>query len=168
MIPKDLDLFPAEVEDRRVFLLRIAVVDGQGASIGSAVIKRIRLAFGEEVEIWALGTNAIATSQMLRAGANRGAAGEGALCHSLKQVDVVVGTVSILISDSFMRELTPAMAQAVLRCRAVKLLLPLTQESVHVVGTAPVPLPHHIEVFMDQFLGPLAQARSGKSGSSPR
>ena len=168
MIPKGLDLFPAEVEDRRVPLLRIAVVDGQGASIGSEVIKRMRLAFGEELEIWALGTNAIATSQMLRAGANRGAAGEGALCHSLNQVDVVVGTVSILIGDSFMGELTQAMALAVSKCEAVKLLLPLTQEPTHVVGTAPQPLPHHIEVLIDRFLTPLVQARGGKPESRPR
>jgi hypothetical protein len=168
LIPKGLDLVPAEVEDRRVSLLRIAVVDGQGASIGSAVIRRIRLAFGEEVEIWALGTNAIATSQMLRAGANRGAAGEGALCHSLNQVDVVVGTLSILISDSFMGELTPTMAQAVSKCRAIKLLLPLTQEPIHVVGTAPEPLPHHIEVLIDRFLTPLVQARGGKPESHSR
>jgi hypothetical protein len=144
-------------------LLRIAVVDGQGASIGSTVIRRIRQAFGERVELWALGTNAIATSQMLKAGANRGAAGEGAVCHSVSQVDVVVGTISIVISDSLMGELTPAMAQAISRSKAIKLLLPLTQEAVHVVGTVSEPLPHHIEMLVERFLSPLVRIKNGPS-----
>lgn len=144
-------------------MLRIAVVDGQGASIGSAIIKRIRLAFGDRVDIWALGTNAIAVSQMLKAGANRGAAGEGALCHSVNQVDVVVGTVSILISNAFMGELTPAMTQAVSNCRAIKLLLPLTQEAVHVVGPLNEPLPHQMEKLIDSFLVPLVEAKSSSA-----
>ncbi len=142
-------------------LLRIAVIDGQGASIGSAVIKRIRQAFGENVEIWALGTNAIATSQMLRSGANRGAAGEAAICHSVHRVDVVIGSISILISNAFMGELTPAMAGAVSDCKAIKILLPLTQEPVHVVGTLPEPLPHHMDRLIDTFLAPLVKAKNG-------
>lgn len=49
-------------------MIRIAVIDGQGASIGSAIIRKIRQTYGETLEIWALGTNAIATGQMLKAG----------------------------------------------------------------------------------------------------
>lgn len=149
-------------------MLRIAVVDGQGASIGSAIIRRIRQAFGDDVEDWALGTNAIATSQMLKAGANRGAAGEGALCHSVGQVDVVIGSISILISNSFMGELTGAMAGAVSNSRAIKLLLTLTQEPVHVVGAVSEPLPHQMDKLIDVFLTPLVRAKSGQiSDGSP-
>lgn len=139
-------------------MLRIAVIDGQGASIGSAVIKRVRQAFGEGVEVWALGTNAIATSQMLKSGANRGSAGEAAICHSVHQVDVVIGSISILISNAFMGELTPAMAGAVSHSKAIKILLPLTQEAVHVVGTLPEPLPHHLDKMIERFLAPLVKA----------
>jgi hypothetical protein len=146
-------------------LLRVAVIDGQGASIGSAIIKRIRLAFGGEVEVWALGTNAIATSQMLKAGANRGAAGEGAMCHSVHQVDVVVGPISILICNSFMGELTSAMAAAISKCKAIKLLLPLTQEAVHVVGIISEPLPHQMERLIEGFLAPLVRAKNGWDGT---
>ena len=91
-------------------MVRIAVIDGQGASIGSTIIRKIRQTYGEEVEVWALGTNAIATGQMLRAGANRGATGESAVCYSAGQVDVIVGPLSILVSNAMMGELTPAMA----------------------------------------------------------
>ncbi len=148
-------------------LLRIAVIDGQGASIGSAIIRRIRLAFEDNVEVWALGTNAIATSQMLKAGANRGAAGEGALCHSVSQVDVVIGSISILISNSFMGELTEAMAGAISKSRAIKLLLTLTQEPVHVVGTVSEPLPHQMDRLIDVFLTPMDRAKSDQISGGP-
>ncbi|MHC1728642.1 MAG: DUF3842 family protein [Syntrophobacteraceae bacterium] len=106
-------------------MIRIAVIDGQGASIGSTIIRKIRQTYGEKVEIWALGTNAIATGQMLRAGANRGATGESAVIYSACRVDVIVGPISILISNAMMGELTAGMAQAVGTSDASKFLLPI-------------------------------------------
>jgi hypothetical protein len=140
---------------RRKLLNRIAVIDGQGASVGSAIIKKIRQAFREEVEVWALGTNAIATTQMLKAGANRGATGESAICHCVYQVDVVIGSISILIGHSLMGELTPTMAQAIGSCKAPKLLLPITQEPVTVVGTVFEPLPHLVDKLIGEHLLPI-------------
>ncbi len=86
------------------------------------------------MEIWALGTNSIATGQMMKAGANRGATGEHAVCHCAHQVDVIIGSISIIISNAMMGEVTPAMAQSVGASRAAKLLLPITTEPVTVVG----------------------------------
>ena len=57
----------------------ICVIDGQGGGIGSAVIKKLKERLGETVRIVALGTNAVATAQMLKAGANCGASGENAI-----------------------------------------------------------------------------------------
>jgi hypothetical protein len=54
----------------------VCVIDGQGGGIGSTIIKTIKAHFGESVEVIALGTNAIATAQMLKARANRGASGK--------------------------------------------------------------------------------------------
>jgi hypothetical protein len=133
-------------------LIRIAVIDGQGGSIGSAIIRKIRQTFGEEVELWALGTNAIATSQMMKVRANRGATGESAICHCVHQVDVIIGSISILISNAMMGEVTPAMVQATGASKAVKLLLPLTSESVVVVGTMPTPLPHLVDELVSKHL----------------
>jgi hypothetical protein len=126
-------------------LIRIAVIDGQGASIGSVIIRKIRQAYGEKVEVWALGTNAIATGQMLKAGANRGGTGERAVCYSAGRVDIIVGPISILISNAMMGEITPPMSQAVGASSAAKLLLPLTSEPVTVVGVAHDPLPHLVD-----------------------
>ncbi|RLA81542.1 MAG: hypothetical protein DRG36_01555, partial [Deltaproteobacteria bacterium] len=69
--------------------MRICVIDGQGGGIGSAVVKRIKEAFEERGEIIALGTNAIATSAMMKAKANRGASGESAIVWMAPKVDVI-------------------------------------------------------------------------------
>ena len=61
----------------------LMVVDGQGGGIGATIIKRLRGIIGHELEILAFGTNSIATSQMLKAGANRGATGENAIVRSM-------------------------------------------------------------------------------------
>ena len=140
-------------------MIRIAVIDGQGASVGSAVIKKIRQHYGEAVEMWALGTNAIATTQMMKAGANRGATGESAVCHCVQQVDIIVGSISILIGNSLMGELTPAMAHAIGSSRAPKLLLPITQEQVAVVGTIFEPLPHMVDRLISEHLAPVVAGR---------
>jgi len=139
-------------------LIRIAVIDGQGASVGSAIIKKIKQAFGEKVEIWGLGTNAIATSQMLKVGANRGATGESAICHCVHKVDLVVGTIAILISNAFMGELTPKMVLAIGASEASKLLLPIAQEPVIVVNTTFEPLPHLVDRLIAEHLTPIVAA----------
>ena len=141
-------------------MLRIAVIDGQGGGIGSVVIKRIKEAYGEQVEVWALGTNAIATSQMLKAGANRGAAGENAICHCAQQVDIIVGSISILVANAMMGEVTPSIGQAVCSSRAVKILLPISQEPVTVVGSIREPLPHMVEQLVSDHLKPLIPAKT--------
>ncbi len=136
-------------------MTRIAVIDGQGAGIGSAIIRKIRQTYAEQVEIWALGTNAIATGQMLKAGANRGATGESAVSHCARQVDIIVGPISILISNAMMGEVTSNMVLAIGDSSAVKLLLPLSTEPVTVVGVVPDPLPHLVDKLIEELLAGL-------------
>lgn len=133
-------------------MTRVAVIDGQGGGIGSSIIKKIKEIFGEEIEVWALGTNAIATAQMMKARANRGATGENAICHCVRQADVIIGPISILLTNSMMGELTPSMVQAIGEARAHKLLLPITQDPVTVVGTIREPLPHLVEKLVNEHL----------------
>jgi len=133
-------------------LIRIGVIDGQGGGIGTAIIKRIREVFGERTELWALGTNAIATAQMLKAGANRGATGENAICHSAAQADVIIGPIAILLANAMMGEMTPLMVLAIGESKAAKLLLPLTQEPITVVGTIREPLPHMVDRLISEHL----------------
>ncbi len=134
---------------------RICVIDGQGGGIGAAVIKQLRQRYTDTIEIIALGTNAIATAQMLKAKANRGASGENAIVRTAPDVDVIIGPIGIVLANAMMGEVTPAMAAAVAASRAPKLLLPLTQENVTIVGTNLLPLPHLIEEMVEQALDPL-------------
>ncbi|MDR0838655.1 MAG: DUF3842 family protein, partial [Oscillospiraceae bacterium] len=102
----------------------IAVVDGQGGGIGKAVVEKLRAAFGRDVEIIALGTNALAVSLMIKAGADEGASGENAVVVNAPKVDAIIGSVAILAADSMLGEITAPMAAAVARSSAKKLLLP--------------------------------------------
>jgi len=118
------------------------------------VIKQIKDHLGESVEILALGTNAIATAQMLKARANRGASGENAIVHTVTRVDLIVGPIGIALANAMMGEVSPAIAAAVASAAAPKLLIPLTQENVVVVGAAPLPLPRMIETMIRDHLVP--------------
>jgi hypothetical protein len=131
---------------------RICVIDGQGGGIGSTIIKNISAFCGDHVEIVALGTNAIATAQMLKAGANRGASGENAIIQTLRKVDIIIGPISIIMAHAMMGEVSPGIAEAVASSPARKLLIPLSQENIEIVGTPSVPLPHLIESLVQENL----------------
>lgn len=131
---------------------KICVIDGQGGGIGSVIIKKLKSVFGETVEILALGTNAIATAQMLKAKANRGATGENAIVQTVRQADLIVGALSIVLAHAMMGEVTPAMASAIAASPAPKFLLPLCQENTTMVGVARDPLPHLVEDLVDIHL----------------
>jgi hypothetical protein len=138
--------------------MKVCVIDGMGGGIGNALIKKIKAVFQEQVEIIALGTNAIATAQMMKAGANRGASGENAVIVMAGKVDVIVGSISILLADSMMGEMTAGMAAAVARSPALKLILPLTQEAVEVIGVSPEPLPHLVDHLVEKRLKALVES----------
>ncbi|GBC64100.1 DUF3842 domain-containing protein [Desulfonema ishimotonii] len=131
---------------------RICVVDGQGGGIGSAVIKKLKEYFEETTDIIALGTNAIATAQMLKARANRGASGENAIVRTVRNADVIIGPIGIVMAHAMMGEVTPRIAEAVADSPARKLLIPLSQENVDVVGITPMPLPHLIDALIQNNL----------------
>jgi len=132
--------------------MRICVIDGQGGGIGSAIIRKLKDAFKESVEIIALGTNAVATAQMLKARANRGASGENAIVRTTGQADVIVGPIGIVLAHGMMGEVTPRMAQAVAESPDRKFLIHLTPENVEIVGFPPTPLPPLVEALIEKHL----------------
>jgi 4-hydroxy-L-threonine phosphate dehydrogenase PdxA len=129
----------------------IAVIDGQGGGIGSTIVKRLRETFAEEVEIIALGTNAMATGAMLKAGANKGASGENAIVQTVKRADVIIGTTAVVLANSMMGELTPKMAEAIASSLATKCLLPLKIPEVEIIGAPKEPLPHLIDQLIKRI-----------------
>ncbi len=130
---------------------RIAVIDGQGGGIGSLIIKRLREEFGEMIEIVALGTNASATMAMMKSRANKGATGENAIVWNASRVDCIIGPLSVVLSNAMLGEMSPKMAAAISSSRARKLLLPLNQEGVEIVGSVKEPLPHLIDRLVMQL-----------------
>jgi len=124
----------------------IVVMDGQGGGIGAAVIKALRHEPAlDHLEVLALGTNSIATSRMMKSGANRGATGENAVVQTCPQADIILGPMSIIMPNAMMGEVTPRMAEAVSTSTCRKILIPLTQERVSLVGTKGEPLPHLVD-----------------------
>lgn len=129
-------------------MIKIAVIDGQGGGIGSLVVKKLREKFGEAIEIIALGTNAVATTAMMSSGADRGASGENAIAWNASRVDVITGPVSIMFPNAMLGEVTPSIAEALLSSPAKKILLPLNQEQVEIIGISKEPLPHLVEALI--------------------
>jgi hypothetical protein len=127
----------AETVDRKERMKTICVIDGQGGGIGSALIRQIKARYGESIEILALGTNAIATAQMLKAKANRGASGENAIVQTVRRVDLILGPIGIIMAHSMMGEVTVPMA-----------------ERVAIVGAPAIPLPRLIEQLIEEHLVP--------------
>ena len=137
-------------ERRSTLRKRICIIDGQGCGIGTILIKYLKAAYGESLELIALGTNAIATSRMLKAGANKGASGENAICRSVAEADCIVGPIAITWANSMLGEVTARMAEVVTSSPAIKILLPLTQERVQIVGVVKEPLPHLVQAAVEK------------------
>lgn len=125
--------------------MKIAVIDGQGGGIGRVIVEKLRHEIGQNCSIIGLGTNAVATSVMLRAGANEGASGENALIFNVGRVDVIVGSVAIVAANAFSGELSPAMAAAVASSPAAKILLPLNRCGIEISGGSDEPLPIQVD-----------------------
>ena len=112
----------------------VAVVDGMGGGIGAQIVTQLRQELPLEVEIVALGANAVATDRMMKARANRGASGENAIRVSINEADFIIAPIGALIPHSMMGEITPAIAEALASARGHTLLLPVNQPGLEIVG----------------------------------
>lgn len=113
--------------------MNIVVIDGQGGNVGKQLVKRIKETYAE-VNITAVGTNSSATENMLKAGAHQGATGENAVVVASRDADIIVGPIGIVIADSLLGEVSPKMAKAVGRSKAVRILIPLNRCETLIAG----------------------------------
>lgn len=140
------------IDLERKIIVRVAVVDGQGGGIGKLIIEALRKNTNSvDLHITALGTNALATSAMLKAGADDGATGENAVCVNVADVDVIVGAVGIILANGMMGELTPRMAEAIGSSCAHKVLLPVNRCRLHVVGGLSESLPRLVDMLVEEI-----------------
>ena len=115
--------------------MNILVMDAQGGGIGKQVVTAVRKRF-PDVTITAVGTNAAATTAMLRAGADEGATGENAAVVCCRRADVIIGPVGIVIADAMLGEVTPRIAVAVGQSAAKRILIPVNHCTNFIAGVA--------------------------------
>ncbi len=121
----------------------IAVIDGMGGGIGVQIVTQLRQEL-PEIEILALGANAVATDRMMQAKASRGASGENAIRMSVGLADFVIAPIGVIVPNSMLGEITPAIAGAVAGARGRKLLLLVNQPHFEIVGIESKPLAKQI------------------------
>ena len=127
--------------------LLVVVVDGQGGGMGRGLVESIKKKW-PKLHVRAVGTNSLATSAMLRAGADDGATGENAVVFNARQADLLLGAIGILTPNGLLGEVSPAMAGAVGASEAVKILLPSQRCSIRLAAGDPQPL----QFYLDQAL----------------
>lgn len=131
--------------------MRIAVIDGMGGGLAAQVVSQLTGKLPEQVELIGLGTNALATAAMLKAGVKRGATGENAICISAAAADLIVGPIGIIIPNAMMGEITPRIAEAV-GSAAAKVLLPVSQNHFEIVGVEPKSLASLVKEAVSRIL----------------
>lgn len=130
--------------------LKVLIIDGQGGKIGKMLIEQIKKNHSS-AEITAIGTNSIATATMLKAGADNGATGENPVVCNTRFADVIIGPIGIIMANSLLGEITPAMACAVSESQAVKLLIPVNKCNHIVVGTRELSLADYITMAVEEL-----------------
>ena len=113
--------------------MNILVIDAQGGGIGKQIVGALKKRYPEQ-HITALGTNSLATSAMLKAGADAAATGENSVIVCSRRADVIIGPVGIVIADALLGEITAAMAAAVGQSPAKRILVPVNHCDNYIVG----------------------------------
>ena len=127
--------------------MKIVIIDGQGGSLGKSLTEKIKSRF--DCEIYAIGTNSIATSAMIKAGADFGATGENPVVVNCKDADIIMGPIGIIAANSLLGEITPKMAESAASSSAQKILLPTGRCSIHIAGAEDMSLGKAVEYAVE-------------------
>ena len=130
--------------------MKVTIIDGQGGRIGNALVEQIKKKW-PLLELYAIGTNTMATSAMLKAGADYGATGENPCIVNARDADVILGPVGIVFADSLLGEITPAIATAVGASKAFKILIPTNRCNHHIVGCNEGSLSQYLLLAVDKL-----------------
>lgn len=130
---------------------KIIVVDGQGGGIGKSVVEKLRQALPDNFII-AVGTNALATSNMLKAGANVGATGENAVIYNANHGDILVGPIGIVFANAMYGEISPKMALAIQESEIKKFLIPVSKCPATIVGIENKSIGEYVDQCVQEIL----------------
>lgn len=128
--------------------MNILVIDAQGGGLGKQIVSAIKKTY-PDIIITAVGTNSVAASNMLKAGADHAATGENAIIVGSRKADIIIGPIGIVIADSMYGEVTPKMAAAVGQSNAKRLLIPTNQCDNIVLGISNVSIGNIISSILE-------------------
>ena len=128
---------------------KITIIDGQGGKIGKTLVEQLKKSHPEQ-EIYAVGTNSIATASMLKAGADYGATGENPCIVNAQDSDIIIGPVGIVFANALLGEITPAIATAVGASKAFKILIPMNRCNHHIVGCSDAGVSEYIKMAIEK------------------
>lgn len=129
--------------------MKIIIIDGQGGKIGTTLVRELKQSM-PMLKVLAIGTNSIATSAMLKAGADLGATGENPVVVNCADADIIIGPIGIVLANSFLGEITPAMALAIGQSRAKKILIPVNKCHCVVAGVRDISLTEYIQLAIEE------------------
>lgn len=130
--------------------MKVLIIDAQGGGIGKQIVTAIKREM-PQIEITAVGTNSIATTAMLKAGADHAATGENAVVVGCRKADVIIGPIGIVIADAMFGEVTPAMALAVGQSNARRLLIPVNHCDNRIVGISDLSIGQLIDAVLKEI-----------------
>ena len=143
--------YNADILDfEKVFIMNILVIDAQGGGIGKQIVSAVKQNI-PDAYITAVGTNVMATSAMLKAGADGGATGENAVVVGCRTADVIIGPIGIIVADAMLGEVTPKMAVAVAQSNAVRLLIPFNTCNTKIAGVGGQTVAGHIDEIINEL-----------------
>ncbi|MBR5317104.1 MAG: DUF3842 family protein [Lachnospiraceae bacterium] len=129
--------------------MKITIIDGQGGKIGKTIVEQLKKMHPEQ-EIYAIGTNSLATAAMLKGGADYGATGENPCIVNAQDSDIIIGPVGIVVANALLGEITPSIATAVGSSKAYKILIPTNRCNHYVVGCDETGLSENIRMACEK------------------
>lgn len=136
--------------------MRIVIIDGQGGRVGRTIVEKLKARIPDQ-ELIVIGTNSIATANMLKGGAEQGATGENPIVLAAETADLIIGVIGIAIPHSLLGEVTPRMAEAIGKSRAKKLLIPSTRCNNTVVGVTASGLSELTDLAVEAAVGYISE-----------
>ena len=136
--------------------MRIVIIDGQGGRVGRTIVEKLKARIPDQ-ELVVIGTNSIATANMLKGGAEQGATGENPIVLAAETADLIIGVIGIAIPHSLLGEVTPRMAEAIGKSRAKKLLIPSTRCNNTVVGVTASGLSELTDLAVEAAVGYISE-----------
>lgn len=130
---------------------KIIILDGQGGGVGRSISEKL-LEKGINGDLVVVGTNAIATSNMMKSGIKSGATGEHAWNYNCEIADIIIGPIGIILQNSMNGEISNFMVESIMNSSAKKILLPVLNNHIHIVGIRDNKLSNNIEEVIKVLL----------------